>query len=177
MPRFAGSHGINDSSPHVPVDRVDSVRNGVMPIGEPIWRRRWGTPTRRISVMQHRMDPAHGDGNYLAGMTRTVPTQSRFPVPFATDETVGAIAAVCALALVQRHAAGRQEGRGNAERDQGEADRGENAFGAHRCYFPPSELHNPVSASGKDIEVWRSGQRPSTPIRQKVVTKFPANEM
>jgi hypothetical protein len=75
--------------------------------------------------MQHRMDPAHGDGNHLAGMTRTMPTQSRFPVPFTTDETVGAIAGVHALALVQCHAAGRQEGRGNAECDEGEADRRE----------------------------------------------------
>jgi hypothetical protein len=143
LPQLLG-HGINDSSPHVPVDRVDSVRNGVMPIGKPIWRRRrWGTPTHRISVVQHRMDTAHGDGNHLAGMTRTMPTQSRFPVPFTTHETVGAIAGVRALALVQRHAAGRQERGGNAECDQGEADRGENAFGAHRCYFPPSELHSP----------------------------------
>jgi hypothetical protein len=58
-----------------------------------------------------------GTGTNLAGMTRTMPTQSRFPVPFTTRETVGAIAGVQALALVQRHAPGRgrQEGRGNAE--------------------------------------------------------------
>src|SRR5215831_13933745 len=151
MPRFCRLSWHERLIALVPVDRVDSVRNGVMPIGEPIWRRRWGTPTRRISVMQHRMHPAHGDGNHLAGMTRTMPTQSRFPVPFTTDETVGAIAGVRARALVQRHAAGRQEGRGNAECDQGEADRDENAFGAHRSYFPPSELHSPVSASAKSL--------------------------
>ena len=64
--------------------------------------------------MQHRVDPTHGDGNSLVGTTRSMPTQSRLPVPFTTDETVGAIDGVRALALVQRQAAGRQEGRGNA---------------------------------------------------------------
>src|SRR6516225_3142543 len=133
-----------------------------MPIGKPIWRRRWGTPARRISVVQHRMDPTHGDGNRLPGMTRTMPTQSRFPVPFTTHETVGAIAGVRALALVQRHAAGRQERRRNAEGDQGEADRGENAFRAHRCYFPPSELHSPFPG-----DIYISLQSP--PFNQSVI--------
>jgi hypothetical protein len=47
---------------------------------------------------------------------------------------------VRALAPVQRHASRRQERRGNAACDQGESDPGDNAFSAHRCYFPPSEL-------------------------------------
>jgi len=54
--------------------------------------------------------------------------------------SVSVRSSVRALALVQRHAAGRQEGRGDADCDQGEADRSKNAFGAHRSYFPSSRF-------------------------------------